>query len=213
MHGHGALELALMSLRERTGQAQSGVLEVRTRLGTQAAHVVELGELIRAASESAVTVVCLLADSAHPPEVLKPRGLHTLYLPNRGAALYDLIQAWALDATGGHFCLSRDALRLLINATVHDRRPWVGILEQSIAIAGANAQHVVPSWAVLRALKSITRINDVMDVPAELRRRPASWPPSDVFELLQKLRQASAESEGGFASGESKRPNGCFGVN
>jgi hypothetical protein len=213
MNGHGALGLALMSLLERTGQAKTGVVEVRSRFGTSEGHLGELGDLIRAASESSVVVVCLLADPGHHFDASRPRALNVLHLPHRGDAAGELIRAWATDATAGRFSLSADAVRLLTNATVHERRPWVGVLEQSIAIAGANAQHVVPSWAVLRALKSIARINDVMDVPAELRRRPASWPPSDVLELLKKLRHTSSEAGLGLDAADARTAIGCFGAN
>lgn len=213
MNSHGALGLALMSLLERTGQANAGVVEVRAKLGTNQAHFVELGELCRAASESSVRVTCLLADPGHLLEWSKGRGVNVLSLPDRGAAVCELIRAWALDATGGHFVLSPDALRLLVNATVHQRRPWVSVLEQSIAIAGANAQHIVSSWAVLRALESTVRISDVMDVPAHLRTRPRAWPSDDVLQLLEKLRRTCNDAELGLASYEAQTGSGCFGVN
>lgn len=213
MSGHGALELALMSLLERKGQASSGIIEVRSRPGTTDMHLWELGELISAATESGVTVVCLSSDSGSTSDVLSQCGLHVSYLPKHGVAVGELIRAWTRDATAGHFSLTPDALRVLINATVHEQRPWVSTLEQSIAIAGASAQHIVPSWAVLRALEAPTCINDVMDIPAELRRRPTSWPPTDVLALLERLRQTKSDVVLASSSGETRRESRCFRAN
>lgn len=213
MNGQGPLSLVLMALRERTGQAKSGIVELRSKVPVSEAQLSEVGELFKAASESGVAVVWLLSEAGVATETLNLRGAIGLHLPSTGAALRQLIQAWVKDVTGGNFTLSSDALRLLVNATVHDRRPWTNILEQSIAISGANAQRIVPSWAVLWALRSTVRISDVMDVPAELRRRPEVWPPGDVLELLKRLRNVYAELSHGSMPPEANKPSGFFGVN
>lgn len=213
MSGSGTLSLALTSLRERTGQAKAGIVEVRSKSPVTEAQLAELGELFKAASETSISVVWLMSEAGVATDALNLRGAAAIHLPSTGVALRQLIQAWVKDVTGGNFQLSLDALRLLVNATVHDHRPWTNVLEQSIAIAGANAQRVVPSWAVLWALRSTVRISDVMDVPAELRRRPEVWPPSDVLELLKRLRHAYADLGNASLPPEANKRSGFFGVN
>ena len=212
MNDGGAPGLALTSLLERNGQASSGVVEVYCDGAAPRAHLLEVVELAQVASTSAVKVCCLSTDVERAEDPVWERFVR-VRLPSRGTLLTELVQAWSLDATGGQFRLSSDALRVLSSATAHEQRPWVGILERSIAIAGANDQHLVPSWAVFRALKATARIEDISDVPAELRRRPASWPPGDVFELLMKLRNAAADWEVEHSTAEMTNEARCWGMN
>jgi Protein kinase domain len=182
------LRQALYTLKDRTGPSKSGIIELRPRTALSAGQKRELDELMLAAAEEGVGLACLVSGACAASERMAGLGLRLVCLPNTGAPLADLMRAWTHDVTAGRMIVSSDALRVLIHETTHKQLPWVNALEQSIAIAAASGQRIVASWAILRALQSPTHLNDVLDVPAVLRERPRTWPPTEVMELFGELR-------------------------
>jgi serine/threonine protein kinase len=206
------LRQVLAVLKDRTGPSKTGIIELRPRAGLGALQRRELDDLIVAASEAEVRVVCFVTGTA-ATEYTRTLGLRLISLPTSGVSLRALMRAWTHDVTGGQMIVSADGLRVLASETASKQLPWVKVLEQSIAIAAASGSRIVPSWAVWRSQQSTTPATDVLDVPAAMSQRPSSWPPPEVLKRLRELRVSERESLGITNLTGQVEPRNCVRVN
>ena len=171
-----------------------GVIEIGAPRGLTASQRRELDTLSDLAHQrGTVCVVC--APVAQAPDIGGFRRLEAF-------ADFTLADhearhaAWIEAATGGRVRFSRDALRVSGALCREEGKYWPDLLRDSLLIASAARLPVVTSWAVLAARSQGGSLGSIDEVPAALRRRPVSWPPTDVQALLNRLRKTG---EAGFA--------------
>jgi len=172
------------------------ILELHAPRGLIRSQFEDLSELSLTAHAFGLTCVVVMADNelAEGESAVKQRlpgfGHFAAWAGGESRELLEArLEHWLQLASDGGQRFSRDGLRLAAQLCAREGHHWARLAHRSLLISSGAGMPFVTSWSVLGASTLPGTLDNAEQLPAALRKAPASWPSAEISARLTSLRE------------------------